>query len=148
MVLSSCNNSISNKNSSSTATEDPDKKHKDRAAFIDSVENDAVNKVQPIQVAELFARYSDNPIRAENDYLNKIFPVTGIITNIRRAEGSSITVVELGLNNSDYALCCYNLPDSIVSTLTKGEAVVIVGVCSKMITGTIAFDPCKLVSKQ
>lgn len=138
IILSSCNNSTSNKNSTSNILEDLDKKQKERSAFIDSVENDAVAKLQPIQVAELFARYSDNPIRAENDYLNKVFPVTGIITN-RRVEGSSITVVELGLNNSDYAICCYNLPDSIVSTLNNGDAVVIVGVCNKMMTGTIAF---------
>lgn len=95
-----------------------------------------------LNAADLFQQFSENEQQATKAYNGKVLEVTGLVSDIEKNQEGK-TIVQLQTNDLMFGINCTLEKET---TLKKGEAVTIKGVCSGFTTDVILIR-CYLIKK-
>jgi|GEM_PF-3590726 len=110
------------------------------ASGIDGFINDLVSSVPTITAAELFSRYDENEVSADNEFKNKLFIVTGTVESIGKdiLDKTYVTLSNVDGNMFMHPQFFFGEDENEkVASLATGDSVAIIG----KITGATLGSP-------
>ncbi len=98
-----------------------------------------------IPAKELYDRYEQNELAADDDFKNKRFIVTGEIQEIREDWGAPSVILYAGLG--DTVMCrCEKDQRGRLAQMRSGDTVILEGVCQGLTLNFVTFQDCNVVN--
>lgn len=128
---------------------------KDSVARVEQVLKDSLAKTERLRVIEerknatisstdLWAAYHDNEVRADEDFKNKTFYVTGTVTNIGK---NLFDDIEIRLEGDGMFgnVACEVTDKAVAAQLEKGQLITLRGKCSGLTITDVFMKECVVV---